>query len=141
MSSDKRDEGQFAYEGLDRVIHERARLGVLTSLIAHPRGLVFGDLRRLCQLTDGNLSRHLAVLQEAGLVEIDQSGPAAQAGLLTGDILVAIDGAGITGVTDLVRALGADKINRAVSVDFLRRSELSRLWIGPVERVAKAGRR
>ena len=73
MSSDKRDEGQFAYEGLDRVIHERARLGVLTSLIAHPRGLVFGDLRRLCQLTDGNLSRHLAVLQEAGLVEIDKS--------------------------------------------------------------------
>lgn len=73
MSGPSRDEGQFAYEGLDRVIHERARLGVLTSLVAHPRGLVFGDLRRLCQLTDGNLSRHLAVLQEAGLVEIDKS--------------------------------------------------------------------
>jgi DNA-binding transcriptional ArsR family regulator len=73
MSGSRRDEGQFAYEGLDRVIHERARLGVLTSLVAHPRGLVFGDLRRLCQLTDGNLSRHLAVLQEAGLVEIDKS--------------------------------------------------------------------
>src|SRR5271154_6216491 len=64
------DAGQFAYEGLDRVIHERARLGVLTSLVAHPKGLVFGDLRRLCQLTDGNLSRHLQVLQEAGVVEI-----------------------------------------------------------------------
>jgi DNA-binding MarR family transcriptional regulator len=60
----------FAYEGLDRVIHERARLGVLTSLAAHPKGLVFADLRRLCGLTDGNLSRHLAVLQEAGLVEV-----------------------------------------------------------------------
>jgi DNA-binding MarR family transcriptional regulator len=60
----------FAYEGLDRVIHERARLGVLTSLAAHPNGLVFADLRRLCGLTDGNLSRHLAVLQEAGLVEV-----------------------------------------------------------------------
>src|ERR1700744_4584629 len=66
------DAGQFAYEGLDRVIHERARLGVLTSLIAHPKGLIFGDLRRLCQLTDGNLSRHLAVLQEAGLVEVEK---------------------------------------------------------------------
>jgi len=66
------DAGQFAYEGLDRVIHERARLGVLTSLVAHPKGLVFGDLRRLCQLTDGNLSRHLAVLQEAGLVEVEK---------------------------------------------------------------------
>jgi DNA-binding transcriptional ArsR family regulator len=66
------DAGQFAYEGLDRVIHERARLGVLTSLVAHPKGLIFGDLRRLCQLTDGNLSRHIAVLQEAGLVEVEK---------------------------------------------------------------------
>jgi DNA-binding MarR family transcriptional regulator len=62
----------FAYEGLDRVIHERARLGVLTSLAAHPKGLAFPDLRRLCGLTDGNLSRHLAVLQEAGLVEVSK---------------------------------------------------------------------
>ncbi len=62
--------GRFAYEGLDRVIHEKARLGVLTSLIAHPKGLVFADLKRLCGLTDGNLSRHLQVLQEAGLVDI-----------------------------------------------------------------------
>jgi DNA-binding transcriptional ArsR family regulator len=60
----------FAYEGLDRVIHERARLGVLTSLAAHPKGLAFADLKRLCGLTDGNLSRHLAVLQEAGLVDV-----------------------------------------------------------------------
>ena len=60
----------FAYEGLDRVINERARLGILTSLAANPKGLVFGDLRRLCGLTDGNLSRHLAVLQETGLVEV-----------------------------------------------------------------------
>jgi DNA-binding MarR family transcriptional regulator len=60
----------FAYEGLDRVMHERARLGVMTSLAANPKGLVFGDLKRLCGLTDGNLSRHLAVLQEAGLVEV-----------------------------------------------------------------------
>ncbi len=44
----------FAYEGLDRVIHERARLGILTSLASNPKGLVFGDLRRLCGLTDGN---------------------------------------------------------------------------------------
>jgi DNA-binding MarR family transcriptional regulator len=66
------DGAPFAYEGLDRVIHERARLGVLTSLTAHPKGLVFSDLRRLCGLTDGNLSRHLAVLQEAGLVEVSK---------------------------------------------------------------------
>jgi DNA-binding transcriptional ArsR family regulator len=52
------------------VIHEKARLGLLASLIAHPRGLAFADLRQLCGLTDGNLSRHLQVLQEAGLVEV-----------------------------------------------------------------------
>jgi DNA-binding transcriptional ArsR family regulator len=64
------DSGRFAYEGLDRVIHEKARLGVLTSLVAHPKGLLFGYLKQLCDMTDGNLSRHLQVLEEAGLIEI-----------------------------------------------------------------------
>ena len=66
----KTDSAPFSYEGLDRVIHEKARLGLLTSLMAHPKGLAFADLKQLCGLTDGNLSRHLQVLQEAGLVEI-----------------------------------------------------------------------
>jgi DNA-binding transcriptional ArsR family regulator len=60
----------FSYDGLDRVIHEKARLGLLTSLMAHPKGLAFADLKQLCGLTDGNLSRHLQVLQEAGLVDV-----------------------------------------------------------------------
>jgi DNA-binding transcriptional ArsR family regulator len=64
------DEGRFAYEGLDRVIHERARLSVLTSLVTNAKGLAFGDLKQLCALTDGNLNRHLKVLEEAKLVEI-----------------------------------------------------------------------
>ena len=63
-------EGRFAYEGLDRVIHERARLSVLTSLITNPKGLTFNDLKQLCALTDGNLSRHLSVLEKAKMVEI-----------------------------------------------------------------------
>lgn len=63
-------EGRFAYEGLDRVIHERARLSILTSLITNPKGLTFNDLKQLCSLTDGNLSRHLRVLEKAHLVEI-----------------------------------------------------------------------
>ena len=62
------DDGRFAYDGLDRVIHEKARLGILTSLVAHPEGLLFNDLKELCSLTDGNLNRHLAVLEEARLV-------------------------------------------------------------------------
>jgi len=60
----------FSYDGLDRVIHEKARLGLLTSLMTHPKGLSFADLKQLCALTDGNLSRHLQVLQESGLVEV-----------------------------------------------------------------------
>jgi DNA-binding transcriptional ArsR family regulator len=64
--------GRFAYDGLDRVIHERARLSVLTSLAAHPKGLSFGSLKQMCGLTDGNLSRHLSVLVEAGLIAIEK---------------------------------------------------------------------
>jgi DNA-binding transcriptional ArsR family regulator len=66
----KSAEGRFAYEGLDRVIHERARLSVLTSLVTSPKGLTFGDLKQLCSLTDGNLSRHLRVLERGKMVEI-----------------------------------------------------------------------
>ena len=65
-----RASGRFSYEGLDRVIHEKARLGIVTSLAAHADGLLFNDLKQLCALTDGNLSRHLAVLSEAGIVEV-----------------------------------------------------------------------
>jgi len=66
---------QFAYEGLDRAIHERARLGILTSLVTHPKGIVFGNLKQMCGLTDGNLSRHLNVLEEEGIVDIVKSFP------------------------------------------------------------------
>jgi DNA-binding HxlR family transcriptional regulator len=66
------NEGRFAYEGLDRVIHERARLSLLTSLMTNPKGLTFNELKRLCALTDGNLSRHLSVLENDGMVEIDK---------------------------------------------------------------------
>ncbi len=65
-------EGRFAYEGLDRVIHERARLSVLTSLITNPKGVPFNDLKQLCTLTDGNLSRHLKVLETEGMVAIQK---------------------------------------------------------------------
>ena len=64
--------GRFAYEGLDRLLHEKARLGILTSLLSRPEGLVFNDLKQLCSLTDGNLSRHIQVLSDAGLVEISK---------------------------------------------------------------------
>ena len=62
--------GQHAYEGLDRVLHEKARLGILTCLMTRSEGLVFSEFKTLCALTDGNLSRHLKVLSDAGLVKL-----------------------------------------------------------------------
>ena len=65
-----REPGRFAYGGLERVILEKARLSILASLASHADGLLFNDLKALCALTDGNLSRQLQVLQEAGFVEV-----------------------------------------------------------------------
>jgi DNA-binding MarR family transcriptional regulator len=66
----------FAYEGLDRVIHERARLSVMTSLMTHPGGLSFVELKQLCGLTDGNLARHLQVLDEDKMVRVTKESDA-----------------------------------------------------------------
>ena len=62
----------FAYVGLDRIFHERARLGIVSSLAGQSEGLSFTSLKSLCGLTDGNLARHLQVLEEAGFVRIDK---------------------------------------------------------------------
>jgi DNA-binding transcriptional ArsR family regulator len=66
--------GRFAYEGLQRAFHEKARLGIMTSLMLHPEGLTFTDLKELCGLSDGNLNRHLEVLTEADFVSIVREG-------------------------------------------------------------------
>lgn len=66
----KNTPGSHAYTGLDRVLHEKARLGILTALLTRPDGALFTDLKGLCSLTDGNLSRHVSVLQAAGLVDV-----------------------------------------------------------------------
>ena len=65
-----KEAGRYAYQGLQRLIHEKARLSILASLASHASGLLFNDLKALCSLTDGNLSRQLQVLQEAGFVEV-----------------------------------------------------------------------
>jgi DNA-binding MarR family transcriptional regulator len=57
--------------GLDDVVHQRVRLGILT--IAHEaRQVEFGYLRDTLDLTAGNLSQHLGVLESAGLITIDK---------------------------------------------------------------------
>jgi DNA-binding MarR family transcriptional regulator len=55
--------------GLDDLVHQRVRLGILT--IAHTaRHVEFGYLRETLELTGGNLSQHLATLENAGLITI-----------------------------------------------------------------------
>ncbi len=68
------DDGRYAFSGLSRLLHERARLGIMTALMARPGGILFPELKGLCNLTDGNLNRHLSVLEESGCVEIWKSG-------------------------------------------------------------------
>jgi S1-C subfamily serine protease len=86
------------------------------------------------------LPRRLALRHEltqatgALLTSIESGGPADQSGLMTADVIVAIDGAPILGAGDLVRQLDAEKIRRVCAVDFLRRSDKRRVWIAPVER-------
>ena len=59
-----------AYEALERIFHEPHRLAIMSALCAAEKGMSFTELREGCGLTDGNLNRHLKVLDEAGAIEI-----------------------------------------------------------------------
>ena len=57
-------------EALERIFHEPNRLAIMSELCGVKAGLSFTDLKSTCGLTDGNLNRHLKVLQEAGVINI-----------------------------------------------------------------------
>src|SRR5205807_8790303 len=57
---------------LDRLIHERLRLGIISALAVNER-LTFNDLKRLLQTTDGNLSVHARKLEDAEYLVCDKS--------------------------------------------------------------------
>ena len=62
-----RARAQSAAPNLDRLIHERLRLGIISALAAN-ESLSFSDLKRLMDTTDGNLSVHARKLEEAGYI-------------------------------------------------------------------------
>jgi len=70
MSSE--EQAPFAYSGLERIFHERGRLAICSCLIAHPAGLSFTELQTACDLTDGNLNRHVHALAELGIVSTEK---------------------------------------------------------------------
>jgi S1-C subfamily serine protease len=139
-------------------------IGINTAIIMGAQGICFAVASNTANFVAGEIARHgrvrrayigvgaattpiprrialrlgLAQASGARLIGVEQSGPAAEAGLLTGDLVVGLDGKPVTSVADLIRALDADKINRTISIDFLRRSELLRLWVGPQDRARAA---
>src|SRR5438270_2106052 len=72
------------------------------------------------------------------LAQLEPDGPAAQAGLLPGDVVTRLDGVDIHGVDDLIRALDRDRIGRTLEMDVLRMGRARVIDIDPIERKAPA---
>jgi len=60
------------YDALEKIFHEPNRLAIMSALCAEDKGLSFNELKSACSLTDGNLNRHLKVLEDAGVVRIEK---------------------------------------------------------------------
>lgn len=86
-------------ESLDEVVHQRSRLGILT-ILREARRVDFSFVRSSLGLTAGNLSRHLQVLEEAGLVAIEKGYQGRRA-----KTWIAITPEGIAALQDEIRAL------------------------------------
>jgi DNA-binding MarR family transcriptional regulator len=63
--------GEHPTNGIDETVHQRHRLGILT-ITSEAQRAEFGYLREALDLTAGNLSRHLSVLENAGLVQVEK---------------------------------------------------------------------
>jgi len=61
------------YPRLERIFHEPGRLTIMSNLLGAPSGLTFTELKKTCDLTDGNLSRHLKALEKAKAITIKKS--------------------------------------------------------------------
>ncbi len=60
------------FDQLERIFHEPKRLAIVSALCSAARGLTFTELREECELTDGNLSRHLKALADDRVVAISK---------------------------------------------------------------------
>jgi len=65
------DSSKSAASNLDRLIHERLRLGIISALAAN-ESLTFSDLKNLMNTTDGNLSVHARKLEDAGYISVSK---------------------------------------------------------------------
>ena len=107
--------GEFIGHGHVR----RAHLGIAAQTITLPRRIV-------AAVGKGP--------QAARISEIEPDGPAGRGGLAVGDVLLALDGMPVGGVDDLIRLLGAERIERSVEVTVLRAGRVEKVPVTPVER-------
>ena len=70
------------------------------------------------------------------ITALEAAGPAALAGLMSLDTIVAADGEPVTGVDDLIRLLNGERIGRPITIDVLRRGALRSFEVRPLERPA-----
>ena len=68
-----RKEPRNPYDALERIFHEPNRLAIMSVVCAADQGVSFTELKAACDLTDGNLNRHLKVLEETGAVAIKKT--------------------------------------------------------------------
>jgi len=111
--------GEFVAHGRVR----RAQLGIAAQTVPLPRRIAL---------------RIGAGTQAVRVEDVESGGPGARAGLLRGDVIVALDGHPVTGADALMRLLGADRIARIVEVSALRDGHVRKIAITPAERRLKA---
>jgi len=135
-------------------------IGINTAIIAGAQGICFAVASNTAQFVLSEIIRHgyvrRAYIGVAGqtapiprrhallagidntmgalLAQIEPDGPAGRAGLLSGDVVIKLDGVGIHGVDDLIRALDRDRIGRTLEMEVLRLGRLRAIEIHPVER-------
>ena len=139
-------------------------VGINTAVILGAQGICFAVASNTASFVLGELVRHGRVRRAyigisaqqtpiprrlqlaAGLEQasaamvyaVEKASPAAGAGLMSGDLIVALDGAPITGADDLIRALTGERIGRAVEIEVLRTGKRRRFTLMPGEREARS---
>ena len=142
-------------------------IGINTAIISGAQGICFAVASNTAQFVLSEIIRHgyvrrayigvsgqsapiprrhavLAGVENrmgALLMQIEPDGPAAQAGLLPGDVVIRLDGIDINGVDDLIRTLDRDRIDRKLDMQVLRMGRLREIDIHPIERKPAARQR
>jgi S1-C subfamily serine protease len=135
-------------------------IGINTAIISGAQGICFAVASNTAQFVLSEIIRHgyvrrayigvsgqsapvprrhavLAGVENkmgALLMQIEPDGPAAQAGLLPGDVVVRLDDVAVNGVDDLIRTLDRDRIDRKLKMDVLRMGRFREIDIHPIER-------